>query len=265
MPLRIEKIGVLVLVMSMPPLAVVAATPVPTFAALVPSTLVVRSTTMLPLPLVAAMPPPAAPPPPSSVALVALTAMLPLPDVAPTLGPLPPDAVLVPPVMFTVLVPLVVVVAIAAPVMAVTLLAVVTVTLPPPAVAAVMAPAALTFPPDTVPVGVTKMLALLAALVIWATMPANGVETRLPLGLMVMSPLVLVALLVTLMAGPPRLEMMLPKPPTLMLPVLLELALTPPDAPVAVIPPLSVIEVLPVPPTMPETMPMPATVLMAPA
>src|ERR1700674_2727026 len=91
--------------------------------------------------------------------------------------------------MFTVLVPLVVVVEIAGPLTDVTLLEVVTVTLPPPAVVAVMTPAPPRLPPDTVPVGVTTILALLAALVIWAMMPANGVEIRFPFGLIGMCPL----------------------------------------------------------------------------
>src|SRR5512142_1834433 len=98
--------------------------------------------------------------------------------------------------MFTVLVPLVVVVAIAVPA-AVTSLEVVTVTLPPPVVEAVIAPMPPMGPPETVPVGVTTMLALLAALVIRATMLEPMLELMFPLGLTVMSPLVLAALLVT--------------------------------------------------------------------
>src|SRR5664279_699864 len=195
-PVLTAKIGCVVILMA--PVDVVATTPLLTDVTLVPI----------------------CPP-------VALTKMLPLVAVALTLAPTP-SALWVPPVMFTVLVPLVVVAVIASPLFDVTLLEVVTVTLPPPAVVAAIAPEPDALPPVTVPVGVTKILALFAAPLIWAVMAEKPPALMLPLGLTVMSPLVLAAALSTTIAFPAAPVLMRPVPPMLMLPVLLESARIPP-------------------------------------
>src|SRR5262249_38672591 len=108
------------------------------------------------------------------------------------------------------------------------------------------------------------MLAAFAALVICAeTTVAPFVVVSAPPDVIVISPLVLVALLATLIAVPGP-ELMLPPPPTLMLPVLPDVATTPPKPKVEPIPPLTVIDVLPLPPTMFERIPVPTLAVIGP-
>ncbi len=128
---------------------------------------------------------------------------------------------------------------------------VVTEILPPPSVVALM-PSILV--DVSVPVCVTEMLALLAA---WVTVALMKL-LKLPLVLMVRSPLVAPAVLLMLIAPPVPVPVTLPEPLTVMLPVLLEIA----EMPVDVDDPnstsaLKVIAVLPLPPVTRELMPFP--------
>src|ERR1700716_1980688 len=159
-----------------------------------------------------------------------------------------PPPLMMPPVMLTVLVPLVVVALTPVPPRTPRLFEVVTVTLPPPAVEAAIGLRA-----EIVPECVTEMLALFAALVIWARIPVEPPPAlRAPLVLIVKSPLVAAALFVTERAMPPPLVLIPPAPLTVMVPVLLAEAAT--RMPDVLTPALSVIDVLPVPPTMPVPM-----------
>src|SRR6201995_4092388 len=111
-------------------------------------------------------------------------------------------------------------------------------------------------PPTIWPVGDITMLAAFAPLpmlVNRAVGPPPDV-VNVPLVVIVISPLGLVALLMTLIASKPDAPVTLPEPDTLIAPVLLDVALMPVALSELMLP-LMAIAVLPVPPLMLVSMP----------